>query len=122
MSALIKSEPLTVDKLSHYAKLLSANFGLNYLDTKSLHSAKLQMVFEKAIRKGFTLREFDEYFMSFIENQKYPTWTVADFFSKERARTYTFNEVLELSGGTTHGFKCAEINGKKYWVRDEVEV
>ena len=122
LSKIRKEPPLTDDSKPRFALMLSAVFSIDYLAKDTADAMKFDLLFEMAKEEGYSLKEFNTAFIDFMKRVTYATWTPAEFFKRERAKTYTWNQVLELSGGTTRGFKCVEIDSKKYWVRDEVEI
>lgn len=111
MAVLEIENKIDANDLVDFAELLSLNYSVDAVNPDSLEFKKASLIFLEAQRNGFTKDEFREATMRMLRKQKFPTWTLADFFDFERPMLYTKNEVLKMNNGDFFGFKRVTYPG-----------
>lgn len=71
---------------------LSANFGIDFGAPE--HKPKVLLLFEELVIAGWTTERFLATVRWVIHNQKFATWTLADWFTAPLAKLYTEGEIL----------------------------
>lgn len=82
------ADPLRTDDATYLARRATVTFGIDHAEPQSLPNLRVWEVWEQAERDGWTASEFRRAVDAFVLRQKFPTWTVADFFAEPRPKVY----------------------------------
>lgn len=88
LSSLVPTDPLRTDDATYFARRATVTFGIDHAEPQSLPNLRVWEVWEQAERDGWTGAEFRRAVDAFVLRQKFPTWTVADFFAEPRPKVH----------------------------------
>lgn len=88
LSSLVPVDPLTTDDATYFARRATVTFGIDHAEPHTVPNQRVWEVWEQAQRDGWSAAEFRRAVDAFVMRQKFPTWTVADFFADPRPRVY----------------------------------
>jgi len=109
-------EPISLQSFTDCIERLGANYGINYFQDQN---GKVLLLFEEITRAGWSNDRLKETIRWLIHQNKFATWTLADFFSAPLAKIYPYSKYLserqEKGNALNLEINWYIINGSAYW-------
>lgn len=114
--AEVFNDPITSVGFSDCIKRLAVNFGIDYAGR---NPEKLALLFEEMLIAGWTNEWMKQATRYFMKNNKYPTWTIADWFDLPLQKLYTHSQytakITEFGRGFNSEIQWYDLEGVFLW-------